>query len=84
MCTIGQVSVRRDARDPLDLGHDELAQIIDVVGLGPDDHVVGTCDVVRLGYAGDLRDLHGNVGGLADLSLDEDVSLNHAVLPGAR
>ena len=74
----------RDPGDSLDLGDDKLAKIIDVVGLGPDDHVVGTCDVVGLGYAADLPDVQGDVGGLADLCLHEDVSLNHAVLPGAK
>src|SRR5260221_12037730 len=74
----------RDPGNPLDLGDDKLAEIIDVVRLGPDDHVVGTGDVVRLGYAPDLPDVHGDVGGLTNLCLNEDISLNHAVLPGAK
>src|SRR5262249_60213279 len=57
---------------------------IDVVRLGPDDDVVGTGDVVSLGYAGDLPDMQSDVGGLTNLCLDEDISLNHAVLPGAK
>src|SRR5260370_34580669 len=74
----------RDPGNPLDLGDDKLAEIIDVVRLGPDDHVVGTGDVVRLVYAADMPDVHGNVGGLTNLCLNEDISLNHAVLPGAK
>ena len=83
MCTIGQVRVLVMPDHTLDLGDDQLAQVVHIVRLGPDDHVVRTGDVVRLGYAGDLADVHGDIGGLADLGLDEDVSVNHAVLPGA-
>src|ERR1700722_18627040 len=39
-------------------------------------------DVLRLGDPGDLGDLPSHVGGLADLRLDEDVRLYHAVLLG--
>ena len=43
-----------DPGHALDLRDDQLAEVVDVVGLGADDHVVGAGDVVRLGYAGDL------------------------------
>src|SRR5208282_1652119 len=71
-----------DPGDALNLGDNELAEIVNVVCLGPDDHVIGTCNVIRLCHAIDLTDVRGDVGRLADLCLDEDISLNHAVLPG--
>src|SRR5579875_1421147 len=71
-----------DAVDPLDLSDDELAQVIDVLGLSPHDNIVRSGDVFRLGDAGDLGDPGGNLGGLTDLGLDEDVSVDHNVLPG--
>jgi thiamine-monophosphate kinase len=73
-----------DAGDTLNLGDHEFAEVVHVVRLSPDDHVVGTGDVICLGNAGDLADVHGDVGSLADLCLDEDISVNHAVLPGAK
>lgn len=73
-----------NARDSLDLGDHELAEVVDIVRFCADDHVVGTRDIVGLGDSADPPNLHGDLGSLADLCLNEDVSLNHAVLPGAR
>ena len=55
--TTGQVRVRVMPATRLDLGDDQLAQLVDVVGLGADDHVVRTGDVLGLGDPGDLGDL---------------------------
>src|SRR5258708_14879130 len=66
-----------NAWDALDLRYDEAAKVIHVVRLGANDHVVGAGDVVGLGDAADLPDGRGHIGGFADLSLDEDVSLDH-------
>lgn len=71
-----------DAGYTLDLGDDEAAKVVHVVGLGPDDHVIGSRDVVGLGHAGDLADAEGHVGCLPDLGLDENVCLHHEVLHG--
>ena len=46
-----------DAVDVLDAGDHELAEQVDVVGLGAHDHVVGAGDILGGGHAGDLRDL---------------------------
>ncbi len=71
-----------DAGDALNLGHDHLAQVVNVVGLGPDDDVVRPGDVVGLHDAGDLRNAAGDFSRLSDFSLDEDVCVNHVVLLG--
>src|SRR5258708_11562037 len=47
------VIVRAEADNVDDLG--KLVEIIDVVRLRPDDHVVGNGDLVRLGYAPEDR-----------------------------
>src|SRR3569833_624421 len=72
----------RDPLDRLDLGDDELAELVDVVRLGADDHVVGSGDVFGQGHTLNAGDLTSHVGSLADLGLDEDVGLHHHVLPG--
>jgi hypothetical protein len=66
-----------DAVDRLDAGDHQAAQVVDGVGLGPHDHVVGAGHVLGLGHAGDLADRRGHLGGLADFGLDEDVGVNH-------
>src|SRR5688572_7993107 len=66
-----------DAVDRLDAGNDEPAELVDALGLGPDDDVVGTGDILGLNHAGDLTDGLGDLGGLADLGLDEDVGVDH-------
>ena len=66
-----------DAVDVLYLGHDELAELVDVVGFGADDHVVGAGDILRRGDAGDARRSRRDRGRLADLGLDEDVCVDH-------
>ena len=38
----------RDALDRLDPGHDQFPEVVDAVGLGADDHVVGTRHVLGL------------------------------------
>jgi thiamine-monophosphate kinase len=68
--------------DHLNLRHHKLAEIVNVGGLGAHDHVIRARDIFGLGDARDLPDPHGNVGCLADLRLDEDVGLDHDVLPG--
>ena len=73
-----------DPLDRLDLGGDQLAELVHILRLGADDNVVRSGDILRLRDAGDLRDLPGHVGGFADLGLDEDVCLHHDVLLGAR
>src|SRR6185437_8508165 len=65
----------------LNLRYHEAAKVIHVVGLGADDHVVGAGDIVGLGDATDFPDGRGHIGSLADLSLDEDISLDHRGLP---
>ena len=72
-----------DPGDGLDLRDHEPAEIVDVFGLGPDDHVVGPGYVLCLGDPGHGADVHGDFGRpSADLCLNEDVRLHHAVLPG--
>src|SRR5215472_12338037 len=66
----------------LNLRHYKPAEIVDIVRLGPDDHVVWPGDVLRLGYTREFTDVNSDLGGLADLCLNENVRLHHAVLPG--
>ena len=70
-----------NAGHALDLGDDEAAKVIDVIGFGADDDVVGTSDIISLGDAGDPPDGSSYLGSFTDLSLDEDVSLDHMGLP---
>ena len=65
-----------DALHHLDPGDDHLAELIDAVGLGVDDHVVGAGHIVGALDAVDLADLGGHLGGFADLGLDEHVRLD--------
>jgi hypothetical protein len=73
----------RDALDRLDPGDDELAEIVDVRGTGPDDNVVWPGDVFGRVYAFDITNLFGYLGGFAYLGLDQDISLHlcHACPP---
>jgi thiamine-monophosphate kinase len=73
-----------DARYALNLRDDQAAEIVDIVRLGPDYDVVRPGDVVGLSHSGNLPDLRGYVGRLADLRLDEDVSLHHFTLHASR
>ena len=66
----------RDAVEALHLGDDQLAELVDVAGLGADDDVVGARDVLGKGDALDLGDRRGDLGGLADVGLDQDVGLD--------
>jgi hypothetical protein len=70
-----------DAVDRLDPGHHQLAQVVDVPSLCADDHVVGSGDVLGLLDALDLGDLLGDLGGLADLGLNEDLCRHHKQRP---
>src|SRR5215211_6071097 len=70
-----------DAVDRLDARHYQLAELVDVVGLGPDDHVVGAGDRLGLLDAGDVEGVLGDLGRLADLGLDQDVRRHHRYRP---
>src|ERR1700712_997641 len=65
-----------DAVERLHLRHDQLAQLVDVAGLGAHDHVVGAGDVLGQDDALDVGDPRGDLRGLADVGLDQDVSLD--------
>ena len=71
-----------DARRGLNLGHHETAKVVDILRLGPDDHVIGPGDVLRLGDTLEFADANSDLGSLADFCLNENVRLHHAVLPG--
>src|SRR6476646_8419739 len=72
-----------DAVEVLHLGDHQLAELVDVAGLGPHDHVVGAGDVLGEGHALDLRNGGCDLCGLADIGLDQDVRLDdHRALPG--
>ena len=60
-------------------GDHQLAELVDVAGLGAHDHVVGAGDVLGEGDALDLGDRAGDLGGLADVGLDQDVGLDDHV-----
>ena len=61
------------------LRDDQLAELVDVAGLGAHDHVVGTGDVLGEDDALDVGDALGDLGGLADIGLDQDVGLDDHV-----
>jgi hypothetical protein len=67
----------RDALDRLDPCHDELPEVIDGLGLSPDDHVVGPGHVLGLGDAGHGTNRCGDRRCLADFCLDQDVRVHH-------
>ena len=66
-----------DPVDALHPGDHELAQLVDALRLGTHDDVIGSRDVLGHRDALDERDLACDVGGLADLGLNEDVRLHH-------
>src|SRR6266516_4892958 len=70
-----------DAVDRLHPGNHQLAEVVDVAGLGPHDHVVGPGDVLGLLDALDLGDLLGDLGCLANLGLNQDVRRHHEHRP---
>src|SRR6266540_3921089 len=70
-----------DAVDGLDPGDHQLAEVVDVAGLGPHDHVVGPGDVLGLLDALDLGDFLGDLGRLANLGLNQDVRRHHEHRP---
>src|SRR5690606_39546224 len=65
-----------DVRHLLDPG-DELAEVVDGGGLDPHDDVVGRGRVLGRDHTPDPGDLPRHGRRLADLGLDEDVSLDH-------
>src|SRR4051812_45569309 len=68
-----------DAVEGLHLGDHELAELVDVAGLGAHDDVIGTGDVLGHRDALDLGDRVRHLRGLADVGLDQDVGLHHHV-----
>src|SRR5215213_4228149 len=66
-----------DAVDRLHAGDDQAAELVDRLGLGADDHVVGAGDVLGFAHAVDLGDRLRHLGCLADFGLDEDVGVDH-------
>ena len=65
-----------DPVDRLDRGNDELAEVVDALRAGPDDHVVGTRDIFCGIHTFDLTDGFGDSRSFPDFGLDKDVSLN--------
>src|SRR3954464_5514250 len=65
-----------DTGNALDLGDNELAQLVDVACLCTHDDVVRAGHVLGHGHALQPGDLGGDRRGLADLGLDEDVGLH--------
>jgi hypothetical protein len=53
-----------DAVDRLYPRDHQLAELVEVAGLGADDHVVGAGDSLGLLHAGDVDDLRGDPGRL--------------------
>src|SRR5690606_21893929 len=66
-----------DAVDVLHVLDDQRPELVDVGGLRPDDHVVGSGDVLGERHALDAGDCRGDVGCASDLGLDQDVGLHH-------
>ena len=64
-----------DPFDRLDLGDYEFPKIIDVRRAGTHDDVIRTGYILGRVDAFDVADFLSNLSGLADLGLDEDVSL---------
>ena len=62
-----------DAIHCLHARDDEPAELIQVACLGAGDHVEGAGDGLGLLHAGEVDDVPGDLGGLADLGLDEDM-----------
>ena len=65
-----------DALDELHPTDDHLAQVVDRVGLGLDDHVVRTGHVLGAHHSRDLRHLRRDRGRLANFRLDQHVGPN--------
>src|SRR4029450_3319657 len=86
MCPLPEVDDRTgegagDAVDRLHPRDHQFAELVQVACLGADDHVIGAGDGLGLLYAGDVDDLRGDLGRLADLGLDEDVCRHHKQRP---
>src|SRR5205823_14729621 len=67
----------------LDPAHDHLAEIVERVGFGSDDHVIGPGHIFGRNDALDARDLGRDLRGLPDFGLDEDVRADSHVAPPA-
>jgi hypothetical protein len=70
-----------DAIHGLDPRDHQLAKLIDIARLGADDHIVGAGNVLGQLDALDPDDILGNLGGLTDLGLDQDVCRHHNQRP---
>ncbi len=75
MLTTGQVSVRVMPGDLLDGPDDELAQVVDAVGLAAHDDVVGTRDLEGLEHPGDGAGGEHDLFARANFRLNQDVRL---------
>ena len=64
-----------DAVEVLHLRDDQLAQLVDVAGLGTHDDVVGAGDVLGEGHALDLRDGSGDLGGGGAVTVNTDTGV---------
>ena len=85
MWTTGQVRVRVMPSRFCTFETTQLAELVDVAGLGAHDHVVRAGDVLGQGHALDLGDLARHLRGLAHVGLDEDVRLDdHGLSPPRR
>lgn len=65
-----------DPRDRLDLGDDELAQLIDGASFRADYHVIRAGYVLGERHTRDLADCVHDGGGLSNLGLNQYVGLN--------
>ena len=65
-----------DALHRLDLGNNQLAEVVDRPRFGLDDDVVGTGHIVRSRDAGDAVDLLRDLRRLPHFGLDQDVRLH--------
>src|SRR5215207_2232034 len=70
-----------DASHGLHPRHHQLTELVDVLSFGADDHDVGAGDGLGLLDTGNVDDVLGDLGGLADLGLDEDVCRYHSYRP---
>src|SRR5450631_731994 len=66
-----------DARDVLNLGDDQLAEIVDRSSLDAGDDVIGAGDVLGHGDAGDPCDRLGDLSRFPNFGLNQNVGLDH-------
>lgn len=70
-----------DPINRLNLGYDEFAQRVNVFAACFDNDVIGAGDIVGSLDTVDLSHFFCNNGGLADLRLDQDISLDQVEPP---